>query len=86
MFQSLTLFAFVIYEFLAAMFSTIIIGALWERGTSKTAWAILIVGWGAGITAAFFASLVDFAVSLASPQDEKVEVLFAEVEDYKETR
>ena len=74
------------YEFLVAMFFTIIIGALWERGTAKAAWASLIVGWRAGITTAFFASIVYFAVSLVSLQDEKIEALFAEVEDYKKTR
>jgi len=43
-------------------------------------------GWRAGITAAFFASIVCFAVSLASPLDKKVEALFTEVGDYKKTR
>lgn len=102
---ALITFAIVTYEFLAAMFPTIIIGTLWKRGTAKACWASLAVGWivcgilqiwpvtqgwfggwGAGITGAFFAMIVYFAVSLASPKDEKVEALFAEVEAYKEVR
>jgi len=102
---ALIVFAIVSYEFLAAMFPTIIIGALWKRGTAKGCWASLAVGWivcgilqiwpvtqawvggwGAGITGAFFAIIVYFAVSLASPKDKKVEALFTEVEAYKEVR
>lgn len=102
---ALIVFAIVSYEFLAAMFPTIIIGALWKRGTAKACWASMAVGWivcailsmwpatqgwfggwGAGITGAFFAIIVYFAVSLASPKDEKIEALFAEVEAYKEVR
>jgi len=84
---ALITFAIVTYEFLAAMFPTIIIGTLWKRGTAKASWASLAVGWivcgilqiwpvtqvwfggwGAGITGAFFALIVYFAVSLASPK------------------
>jgi len=102
---ALIVIAIVTYEFLATMFPTIIIGALWKRGTAKACWASMAVGWivcgilqispvtqawfggwGAGITGAFFAIIVYFAVSLASPKDEKVEALFAEVEAYKEAR
>jgi len=76
----------VAYEFLVTMFPTTLVGALWERGTAKAAWASLIVGWRAGVTAAFFASIVCFAVSLASPLDKKVEASFTEAGDYKKTR